>query len=1555
MAVSEKDVLLRITQATSRISNLNQLLKTSVRISAQAIGVDRCSVWLADDERKFAEVKAVYVKGRSRPVHLGSRISLNKLPKFKRIITEKRIIHSPDISKAITNRFEKEFFTRAKIKSSLSVPLKLRAKVLGALNFGTLKSCRTFTPSEQRLAQLIANQTAIGIENARLYKELADRSAQLQEQSIKVLRESEEKYRTLLENLPQMIFLKDKNSVYVSANRKFCSALGIKPEEFRGKTDFDYFPKKLAQKYRNDDREVIRKGKTKEIIEDYIEKGKRRIVQTVKTPVLGDDGKPFGVLGIFWDITERKQVEEALIRNEKILGERARLLTDLRNLDKIDNILNRVCQAVRDSGLFQRAVMTLNKPGGEIFHLGQVGLPAAVIQRARKAAPLDSKLRARITNKRFRISDSFFVPVEAGLDLSKAGRYIPQKIKKSIDGDWEVGDELFVPLRDFSGKVMGYLSGDTPLDGCRPDIKTIEALETLVEAAASRIREVEAQNAVKQERDFSQSIIDTANSLIICLDHDARITAFNHECERVTGYSREEVLGERWPELFLPPEHRHIELKSFAKWVRAHPRDQYEGPIKTKNGEIRTILWSNTAILGLGKKDLMAIAIGQDITERKRTEEAFMASEHRFRMMAEASPDYIFQTDKQGKTIYCSPSIERILGYTVDERQGKKFLSIVSSSEISMAKTLFRKVISGETIKNLEINLFHKNGRTVPIEVSVVPFFENGEVTGVFGIARDITKRKQVEEALQQSDETARALLNAYVDVALLVKPDGTIISMNDALTKVFGKKRNELLGKCAFDFMPSEVAKYRKANMDKVIRSGKPLRFEDQREGRWLDNCIYPVLNEKGKVVRLAIFSHDITEYKNAEESLRESEKRYRSLFEDSPISLWEEDFSQVKRYIDKLKRKGVKDFRAYFENHPKTIKKYAALVKVLDINRPTLGLFKAKSKEELKRNLLKTFVEESYEAFKEELIAISDGKMVFETEAVNQTLKGEKNNILIRWTVAPGSEQTFSKVLVSIVDITEHKKADEALKESQNFLKEVIDHIPDPIFIKNKKHQWILLNKAICEMLGYPQEEMLGKSDYDFFPKKQAEFFWKKDEEMFKTGKVVDIPEEPITDSKGNIHWLHTKKAPLKNSSGEITTLVGIIRDITDQKKAVEALRKSRDLNTILQISYKITQIHDLNKMLESACEETAKALDVDRCSVSLMDEEEKTGEVKAIYIKNQSHPGILGYGFLLTDFPRVLKLYQRKARFVHIPAVEKALLSEKEKEYFRKEGVISFVVVPLDTGKRLLGILLVGSMEKERIFTESEIAFVQTLANHLAVGIQNVRLMNMVKEQAENVEILSQRVITAQEEERKRIAQQLHDEISQDLALMKINTEITRKNVPAELEQVIQRIKDNENLTVQTLNKVRDLTSYLRPPLLDDLGLVETLRWYIKEFSRRTNIKVTLTSERYRSRLHQDLEMVLYRIAQEALANVAKHAQATSASILLEKKNNSVLLAVKDDGIGFDVKKVLREQKMKRGFGLFSMEERVKLLDGSFKLTSKLKKGTSLEVRLPCPKGR
>ncbi|MCJ7577018.1 MAG: PAS domain S-box protein, partial [candidate division Zixibacteria bacterium] len=239
------------------------------------------------------------------------------------------------------------------------------------------------------------------------------------------------------------------------------------------------------------------------------------------------------------DITKRKQAEGALIRSERVARERAQLLTDLRDLNRIDEILTRVCKAVRDSGLFERAVMTLHKPGGRIVHLGQVGLPPNIIKRARQAPAIDDELRARITNKKFRISDSFFIPVEAGLEYTKTKRYIPQKKRNSTKGDWQPGDELFVPLWSSSKEIMGYLSVDTPTDGCRPDVKTIQALEMLVEAAAARVREVEAREALSESEEKFRTLSEQSPNMIF-INQKGRVIYANAKCQEVMGYKKEE-------------------------------------------------------------------------------------------------------------------------------------------------------------------------------------------------------------------------------------------------------------------------------------------------------------------------------------------------------------------------------------------------------------------------------------------------------------------------------------------------------------------------------------------------------------------------------------------------------------------------------------------------------------------------------------------------------------------------------------------------------------------------------------------------------------------------------------------------------------------------------------------------------------------------------------------------------------------------------------------------------------------------------------------------------
>ena len=169
--------------------------------------------------------------------------------------------------------------------------------------------------------------------------------------------------------------------------------------------------------------------------------------------------------------------------------------------------------------------------------------------------------------------------------------------------------------------------------------------------------------------------------------------------------------------------------------------------------------------------------------------------------------------------------------------------------------------------------------------------------------------------------------------------------------------------------------------------------------------------------------------EERSTNKGISEEESRYRGLFEYSPISLWEEDFTAGKSFFDELRKKGIKDFRKYFESHPEAVEKCAGLVKVLDVNQRTLDLYNAKNKKELLMGLPEVFGEESFIVFREEIIALAEGKTTFESEAVNKTLKGDRIEIQLSLAVAPGCEETLSKVFVSILDITKRKQAEVAL----------------------------------------------------------------------------------------------------------------------------------------------------------------------------------------------------------------------------------------------------------------------------------------------------------------------------------------------------------------------------------------------------------------------------------------------------------------------------------------------------------------------------------------------
>lgn len=292
--------------------------------------------------------------------------------------------------------------------------------------------------------------------------------------------------------------------------------------------------------------------------------------------------------------------------------------------------------------------------------------------------------------------------------------------------------------------------------------------------------------------------------------------------------------------------------------------------------------------------------------------------------------------------------------------------------------------------------------------------------------------------------------LDQYINnigyIIVQINAQGIITRINQKGCDILGYSKEEIIGKNWFDnFLPEHNRHEVKKVFTQLIKENKeaieyyrnPI-LNNKGEERLISWHNTQIRDEYGHIVSTLSSGEDITETLLSEKKLRESEFHFRILFEESPISLWEEDFSEVKKYFDALKKQGIDDIRQFFQKHPDEIRRCAAMVRIIDVNKATLRLYHMKDIDVLRQGLAKVFGEDSYPIFASELIALAEGKTVFESEGINRTIHDELINIRIKVSVPPGYEDTLSKVFISIIDITQHVNME---KEKEKLYHKLLD----------------------------------------------------------------------------------------------------------------------------------------------------------------------------------------------------------------------------------------------------------------------------------------------------------------------------------------------------------------------------------------------------------------------------------------------------------------------------------------------------------------------------------
>jgi PAS domain S-box-containing protein len=435
-------------------------------------------------------------------------------------------------------------------------------------------------------------------------------------------------------------------------------------------------------------------------------------------------------------------------------------------------------------------------------------------------------------------------------------------------------------------------------------------------------------------------------------------------------------------------------------------------------------------------------------------------------------------------------------------------------------------------------------------------------------------------QSAQASAREKASLLDLTHDTIFVRGMDDVIAYWNRGAEELYGWARDEAMGQVSHQLMQTRFP----APLEEI-------NAELLRTGRWEGELVHtkrdgtPVTvasrwslerDDRGQPATILETNNDVTERKRAEETLRENERRYRHIFETAGVSIWEEDFSDVKAAIDAVKAQGIHDFRQYVAAHPEFVRQAIAMVKVVDINDATVRLFGAGSKKELLGSLQALITPETEKAFAEELIAIAEERTSFASETGIQTLKGEKLTVLFTMTCPPPPAR-LDRVLVTIMDITERKRA-------EILTAQVFESAPEGVCIVGRDYRYRRANPVYRRRWGIPDEPIAGRHVSELLGVDAFERILKPNLDRCFAGEEVKF--EWISESRGHL-YLAVSYSPLRSVSRDVEAALVIQRDLTEYMRASEALRAAQ-----AELAH-VSRISTLGEMTASIAHEISQPL--------------------------------------------------------------------------------------------------------------------------------------------------------------------------------------------------------------------------------------------------------------------------------------------------------------------------------------------------------------------------
>jgi len=987
--------------------------------------------------------------------------------------------------------------------------------------------------------------------------------------------------------------------------------------------------------------------------------------------------------------------------------------------------------------------------------------------------------------------------------------------------------------------------------------------------ALSVIRNVserkKADRMIKESEERYRTLVEHASDPILIYSLDGKIIDYNNAFMTTLGYQKKDIENLRLFDLLFEEDLKTNPLRfgKIKKGMSVHD----ERRARRKDGSAIPVELNSKMM-----PDGNIMVIARDITDRKKAEEEILKTNARFEVLSKATSDIVWDWDILNNSIWWNDNYYSSLGINKEQ----EFTNIdhwynrIHPDDLDRVRKEVEKArMDNSTLRSHEYRYAKGDGTYLYfLDRSFVMRNPDGHPYRMIGSMVDMTPIYAAQQEVKESENRLRTIYETEPECIKLLDQKGKLLDMNPAgLAMIEADDLDMVKGKTVTGIVTPPYQKaFEKLTRDVFKGQSGTLEFEIvglKGTRRWLETHAVPMKNAVGKITSLLGVTRDVTEKRKIIQELKKNKD-----FQESILSA-------LASAICVIDKNGV------------IISTNETWVQFAKENGAVLGAVEKDANYLLTcKNSVKSGDHYASKALKGIMRVLKREVEFFSMEypchspEINRWFQ-------MRVTVFKGD---VGGAVISHLDITQRKIAEEAVRESEEKYRTLVEQAVDAIALYDAFGKILDVNTGSVKLLGYSKKELTQMFLSDVLTK----------EEIKENPVRYDVLQKGESTVKQRM--MRRKdgsevKTEVRSQQLPDGRFLSVIRDLTERVTAQEQIKKEKELsdsiiNSLPGLFYLIDETGKeirWNKLKEDISGYSSEEISRMENCLAFFEGSEK--ELVRQRIKN---------GFVTGSTDVEAHLVTKDGRKILF--------------YF------TGIAVEYEGKKCLIGTGIdISDRKKAEMELEESYKAIRMLTEHL----QNIR-----------------------EDERTHIAREIHDELGQKLTVLKMDISWINKKINSKEDVVKTRMKELLGMLDETVKAVRRISSDLRPSLLDDLGLTAAMEWQLHEFEKRFSIRTSFNSPDFGTTLPEAMKTGLFRIFQESLTNVARHSRAKKVTVTLSRENGSVILSVTDDGVGFDKQNVAN----KKTLGILGMKERTSMIGGSYEIISKLGKGTKVVVTVP-----